>query len=432
MKRSDLCPNRFGDQLTKVIEQASSSDVSRLGTSDANQMVGQISAAIEALTTLRSRTALQAARSQHGGQDIPARERYVRNIFDTGDLTRSEVKHEAIKAKVIDQLPKLEEHLHKITSSNLGLVAKQVGRLNAEQISRLDQGLIVNKAQTLAPDKFEVALSRHVSQTTQTLLEGSKAKRAASKVKHWLDGTTGMGHVHAELDPERYERIANKIDREVARLANLKKKESGSTSNASKDAHLAADAFCNLMSSQSSSLRGTGNSNSCSSSNSRPLPAADILVVVDIDTLKSGRHSNTIAETEAGTPLADETISQLACDATVRKIETDNSGLALNVGRKSRTATDAQWNAAKSMYPTCAWHGCTTRIQHTQLHHIQYWRHGGKTDMSNLVPLCHHHHDRVHAGGWSLKLKPDRSLEHYKPDKSLWKTTKPPNRLNSG
>jgi len=31
-----------------------------------------------------------------------------------------------------------------------------------------------------------------------------------------------------------------------------------------------------------------------------------------------------------------------------------------------------------------------------------HWTHGGETDLSNLVLLCHRHHWKVHEGGWQL------------------------------
>jgi hypothetical protein len=34
--------------------------------------------------------------------------------------------------------------------------------------------------------------------------------------------------------------------------------------------------------------------------------------------------------------------------------------------------------------------------------HILHWGHGGKTDLENLVLLCHRHHWSVHEGGWQL------------------------------
>jgi len=38
----------------------------------------------------------------------------------------------------------------------------------------------------------------------------------------------------------------------------------------------------------------------------------------------------------------------------------------------------------------------------TAAHHIKHWAQGGRTDLSNLLLLCHRHHWMVHEGGWQL------------------------------
>ncbi len=50
-------------------------------------------------------------------------------------------------------------------------------------------------------------------------------------------------------------------------------------------------------------------------------------------------------------------------------------------------------------------------------HHVVWWRHGGGSDLANLIPLCVRHHHRVHDGGWQLELDPsNRHLKVALPD----------------
>jgi hypothetical protein len=37
--------------------------------------------------------------------------------------------------------------------------------------------------------------------------------------------------------------------------------------------------------------------------------------------------------------------------------------------------------------------------------------------MTNLVPLCRHHHHNVHEGGYTLVLAPDGHVEIRRPDR---------------
>ena len=185
--------------------------------------------------------------------------------------------------------------------------------------------------------------------------------------------------------------IVNRVEQQLRRLANQ--------GDVSKDTALAATAAFEL-------LCGTGGSG-------RGLPHLNVLV--DWETFRQGAHEHSVRETGDGHRLPPESISRLACDATIQRIVLDGRGVPVNVGRKHRTATDAQWQAMRAMYRTCAWHGCDRPISWCQIHHIAEWERGGPTDLCNLIPLCHRHHHQVHEGGWSVKLTKDRRLEIYTP-----------------
>ena len=78
------------------------------------------------------------------------------------------------------------------------------------------------------------------------------------------------------------------------------------------------------------------------------------------------------------------------------------------------------------MYRTCAIPGCTRHVSSTEAHHIHWWEHGGPTNLHNLIPLCRHHHDRIHKHGWRLTLGSDRSLTVHAHDGTTLMTTGPP------
>ena len=62
-----------------------------------------------------------------------------------------------------------------------------------------------------------------------------------------------------------------------------------------------------------------------------------------------------------------------------------------------------------------------------KIHHVLWWRHGGRTDLANLLPLCAHHHSKVHAAGWVLTLDIMRNLTIAYPDGTV-QATGPPGR----
>ncbi len=99
----------------------------------------------------------------------------------------------------------------------------------------------------------------------------------------------------------------------------------------------------------------------------------------------------------------------------------------LMLGRTTRLANRAQRRALRAMYPRCAIPGCETRFQHCKIHHVDWWRHGGCTDLPNLLPLCHRHHRHVHLDGWTIELNSGRELTVRTPDGRV-RTTGPPRR----
>ena len=99
----------------------------------------------------------------------------------------------------------------------------------------------------------------------------------------------------------------------------------------------------------------------------------------------------------------------------------------LDLGRSTRLASAAQRRALRALYTTCAIPGCDVRYSRCKLHHIIWWRHGGRTDLANLLPVCSHHHTKVHDAGWNLQSGPNRELTIRFPDGTIHNTG-PPNR----
>jgi hypothetical protein len=117
---------------------------------------------------------------------------------------------------------------------------------------------------------------------------------------------------------------------------------------------------------------------------------------------------------EHGPALHPETARRLACDAgLVRILERD--GRPLSVGRKTRTVPPALRRALNSRDPACRFPGCPQR-RFLHAHHIDHWAHGGRTDLSNLVQLCSHHHRLVHDGGYRIERGPRGTLRFHRPD----------------
>ncbi len=292
----------------------------------------------------------------------------------------------------------------RIGAAQVDAIATALNGLSDDEQQLLNTDELVDAAASLSADTF----AKHARREAERIkgdggLADTRQRQARSSWKHWFDERTGMGHVHGEFDPERYEAIIGSVERELTRLAN----EGG----VSKDGRLAADAAYGL-------LTGVANRHGPG----RP----HIGVVVDWETFTRGPHDASIRETADGHRLPPESMARLACDAVLQRVLLDANGIPVNVGRRYRTATDAQWQASRAMYRTCAWHGCDRPIAWCQLHHVHEWDLGGLSDLCNLVPLCSRHHHHVHEGGWSVRLHPEtRRFDIHTPDGSHHATTWP-------
>jgi hypothetical protein len=98
----------------------------------------------------------------------------------------------------------------------------------------------------------------------------------------------------------------------------------------------------------------------------------------------------------------------------------------LNIGRTQHIANRPQRLALRAIYPSCAIPHCTVAFNHCSIHHIVWWRHGGHTDLANLVPLCSRHHHDVHDNGWHIDLNPDRQIRVTLPDRTVLAGRPPP------
>ena len=113
--------------------------------------------------------------------------------------------------------------------------------------------------------------------------------------------------------------------------------------------------------------------------------------------------------------------TRLAASARCVTVQLDGASVVagpgpLRLGRRARVASGAQRIVLRALYATCAIPGCDARFDDCTIHHITWWRHGGVTDLDNLVPLCTVHHHRVHDAGWRLRLDPARQLAVTLPD----------------
>jgi hypothetical protein len=179
-----------------------------------------------------------------------------------------------------------------------------------------------------------------------------------------------------------------------------------------------------------------------------PVGKPEVIVVIDQLTFEHGRHAQSKVDCGPGIDLPIDTIRTIASRARFVPVVVDSDGVviaqgdpvptydqivqsltrpvALDHGRNRRHASTRQRRALRAMYRTCAIPGCSRHVSITEAHHIHWWEHGGNTDLTNLLPLCRHHHDRLHTERWQLTMSADRSITVRARDGTPLMTTGPP------
>jgi hypothetical protein len=132
--------------------------------------------------------------------------------------------------------------------------------------------------------------------------------------------------------------------------------------------------------------------------------AATVLVTIDLDQLKAGLGA---AHLDTGQDLSASEARRLACNAGLVPAVLGGRSVPLDLGRQERFFTEAQRVALATTYDTCATQGCDRPYAWSELHHEDPWASGGRSDLAMAVPLCGHHHRRVHDPRYSHRVDTD-------------------------
>ena len=307
--------------------------------------------------------AKRRARRAHRLPDLPATMR----ALAAGRLGRAQADEVCAVAERLDpdQLPVLAEHeaalvaeLHEMTPAQ---ARKRLARF--EQDLQDDDGT----------DK----------------LERQRAENSHRERKH-SDGTSTF---FSHLDPVAASQVRTCIDRKVEQLWRSEHTDHDGPvpSGALSDERLRAQAMVEVIRAGHAAPQGTRGH-------------ADVLVLIDYQTLLGQLSLAGRCELSDGTPLPASEARRLACEARIIPVVMGGSSLPLDVGRSSRLATGAQRAAARAVHDTCCIDGCDTPFDYCELHHIRWWSDGGRSDLANLAPVCSKHHHLIHDHGWELHL----------------------------
>ncbi|MGB7877446.1 MAG: DUF222 domain-containing protein [Ilumatobacteraceae bacterium] len=245
-------------------------------------------------------------------------------------------------------------------------------------------------------------------------------QRRNTRLSTWVDHD-GMWNMHGRFDPVTGVRAASKLEHAVETLFAEQTPDGCPTDPVEKQRFLAARALIGLL----------------DSSGGVPRPGRpEFVVVVDADAEPAADdRPGPVAQWSIPVEIPACVLAELAGTADVRAVVVRNGVVLhapgeLDLGRTTRLANRAQRRALRSLHRCCAIPGCDVRFDRCALHHVIWWRHGGRTDLANLIPVCSRHHTRIHHDGWVVELGPNRELTLRLPDGTV-RATGPPGRRSA-
>jgi hypothetical protein len=143
-------------------------------------------------------------------------------------------------------------------------------------------------------------------------------------------------------------------------------------------------------------------------------PDQDRATIV-VHTRTDGREGPRGSEIEGGPVIHPRALQRLLCNARVQTVIESETGDVIGLGRMTREPSAWMMRQIRYRDRECRFPGCGAK-RFTQAHHIVWWRHGGRTDLDNLLLICSFHHKLVHEHAWTVKRLKDGTIEWFQPD----------------
>ena len=279
---------------------------------------------------------------------------------------------------------------------------------------------------------------RHLQRRARDLVDDADAEatlerqRRNTRLRTWTDHNDGMWCVSGRFDPLTGQALHRAIESTVSTLYSESTPATAPADPLERQQHLAALALVRLVEPGADEVGGAGESGRRSTGSGGGAQGEPIVVLdaTSAVSMASGQVPSPIADW--GIPIElPRSVLRDVFDAADPDVVIVANGVIiyapgrLDLGRSSRVANRAQRRALRGLYSTCAVPGCNVHYDRCRLHHVIWWRHGGRTDLDNLLPICQHHHSRLHADQWQLSLGPNRELTVTLPDGNTMHTGPP-------
>ena len=353
---------------------------------------GELRMGLEAFKSMRAK--LDACQT-HAAGSLAARERHGDGgagvLAQAAGLSRREATSQVKTAQRLQDLPDVQRAVEsgRVSFVNARVLADASDKTSPAAVSGDSE--LLDKASSLPPEKFAQEAGRWAAQRQDDGGETAwRRLRRRRRLSIW-DGDDGMIHLRGELDPVAGAKLRKRLHEQAE---NLRRQDLEHPEGDRRSRHQRmADALEELTA--DGTTGGSGR-------------RADIAIVQHLN----ADGTNAFAEIAGGGVIPRSVLDEHMCNARITGIVFSDKGVPLWHGHTKTIATEAQFRALIAKYGGCA--GCGAPPLLCQAHHINPVSQGGATDITNMIPLCWHCHQKVHHHGW--RVVPDgRGLRTIEP-----------------
>jgi hypothetical protein len=141
---------------------------------------------------------------------------------------------------------------------------------------------------------------------------------------------------------------------------------------------------------------------------------ATVVVTMTLDQLLDRLEAAGVCTLDTGGRISAAQARRLACTAGIIPVVLGGPSQVLDVGRKSRFATEPQRVAMAIRDRGCTAEGCQTPPGMCHAHHDLPWAEGGHTDIATGRLLCPHHHRRIHDPTHQVTRHPNGKITFHR------------------
>jgi len=359
----------------------------------------RVQSLIAALSALAAGLAGEAA-----GRGIPTQSGYRCTqtwLRDALHLSGGGARQLVRLAEVADEFPTVGAAVATgaVTADQALAIGAALGELRARvpaDVVAAAQDRLLDCAGSLSPDQLQIAAGRVLAHVAPEIAEEQHAealRRAEerARIERGIGLTPDRGNHRFRLSGHLTPEMAAIFSAAIEPLAAKRPGWNGVDVDERSAPQRRADALVEICQQALTAQKQPGNGAD------RP----QIAITVDFDTLRQQISAGVL---DAGFGLTPAAVRRIACDAKILPAVMNGASQVLDLGRDQRTWTGPARRAVVLRDKGCVFPDCDKPPAWCDIHHIQFFSHGGTTDLGNAAMLCGFHHYLIHHSDWTIGL----------------------------